>query len=115
MLPALPFVFPFAPLPMKPERIAEALVQAARSLGMTVRYERGAFRGGLCVVEGQAVVVLNRGQPVEVHLAVLAESLRGATGSGAGSAADSPPADALYLKPAVRTALERLWSEADPT
>jgi hypothetical protein len=63
-----------------------------------VRRERGAFRGGRCTVGAAEVVVLNRRHPPEVHLAVLAESLRGL------------PVEQLYLRPAVRAALEDAWA-----
>jgi len=87
---------------MKPPAVATALEEALRQLGVRVRRERGTFRGGLCVVGDEQVVVLNRMHPPEAHVAVLAEALREHGG-----------ADGLYLRPAVRDALEDAWASAD--
>ncbi len=87
---------------MKPPAVATALEEALRQLGVRVRRERGTFRGGLCVVGDESVVVLNRMHPPEAHVAVLAEALREHGGT-----------DELYLRPAVRDALEDAWASAD--
>ena len=86
---------------MKPPAVVAALEEALGRLGVRVRRERGPFRGGLCVVDGEEVVVLNRAQPPEAQVAVLAEAVR---------ASDH---DALYLRPAVRAALDDAWAAAD--
>lgn len=85
---------------MKPEKIVEEFVDAATQLGIRVRKERGSFRGGLCTVDGETVILLNQRQPVHVHLAILAESLRG------------DQVERVFLSPAAREALEAAW-EAD--
>ena len=87
---------------MKAAAAVPALEEALRQLGVRVRRERGPFRGGLCVVDGEAVVVLNRQHPDEAQVAVLAAALREHGG-----------ADAPYLRPAVRAALEDAWAQAD--
>ena len=86
---------------MKVQQVAAALAEAVQALGVRVRYDRGAFRGGRCRVGDEEVVVLNRRLPVETHVAVLAEALR------------ALPVDDLYLRPAVRAALEDAWAAAD--
>lgn len=86
---------------MKTEALVKALEEAHARLGVRVRRERGAFRGGRCTVGEEEVVVLNRRHPPEVHLAVLAESLR------------ELPSEQLYLRPAVRAALEDTWVRLD--
>jgi hypothetical protein len=78
--------------------LVQALEDAHRQLGVAVRRDRGAFRGGRCMVDGQEVVVLNKQHPPEALLAVLAESLR------------TLPHEQLYLRPAVRAALEDAWA-----
>ena len=87
---------------MKPPAVVAAFEEALGRLGVRVRRERGAFRGGLCVVGDEAVVVLNRAHPPEAQAAVLADALRLHGG-----------ADGLYLRPAVRAALDDLWAQAD--
>lgn len=82
---------------MKTEHIVQALQEAAVQLGLEVRWERGNFRGGRCRVGETEVVMLNRRHPPEVHVTVLAESLRGL------------PVDTIFLRPAVREAMEFAW------
>ena len=84
---------------MKIEHIVRALEQAAGQLGLEVRSEKGNFRGGRCVVNGHHIIMLNKRHTPEVQLAVLAESLR------------DQPVDTLFLRPAVREALEESWQQ----
>lgn len=83
---------------MKTEQIVRALEDAVRMLGLEVRWEKGNFRGGRCFVNGEELVMLNKNHPPEVHLAVLADVLHGL------------PADTIFLRPAVREAMESAWS-----
>lgn len=82
---------------MKTEQIVKELRDAAKQLGLEVRTEKGNFRGGRCMVGGQDFVVLNKRHIPEVQLNILAECLR------------DVPIDTLFLKPAVRQALEDTW------
>lgn len=83
---------------MKTGHVVRALEEAARQLGLEVRWEKGNFRGGRCVLDGREMVMLNKNHPPEVHLAVLAESLHGL------------PIETVYLRPAVREAMEAAWA-----
>ena len=83
---------------MKTAAVVKALEAAVDQLGVRVRHERGAFRGARCRIGDEEVVVLNRGLPPERHLAVLADCLR------------ALPHDEVYLRPAVRAALEDAWA-----
>ncbi len=87
---------------MKPPAVVVALEEALRQLGVRVRRERGPFRGGLCVVDGEPVLVLNRQHPDEAQVAVLAAALR-----------EHGKVDQLYLRPSARAALEDAWAQAD--
>jgi hypothetical protein len=82
---------------MKTEQILKELEDVARRLGIDVRMERGGFRGGLCLIDDEQVIVLNKRQPAESRLAVLAESLK------------SLPVETVFMRPAVRKALESSW------
>jgi hypothetical protein len=82
---------------MKTAQIVSELIEASRQLGLDVRIERGNFRGGLCTLSEDAVIVLNKRHPPELHLSVLADILRG------------KEVDSLFMKPAVRNALQRSW------
>jgi hypothetical protein len=82
---------------MKTETAIEAIKEAAASLGIKIRTERGSFRGGRCVVDGDEVIVLNKLHVPELQLTVLAESL-------------SPDEmENVFLKPAARRALADAW------
>ena len=86
---------------MKPAAAVAAFEDALRQLDVRVRRERGPFRGGRCIVAGREVVVLNRLHPPEAQALVLADALRGL------------PHDTLYLRPAVRAALDEAWHDLD--
>lgn len=86
---------------MKTEQIVQELEEAVRQFGLPVRREQGRFRGGQCLVNGEALVVLNKRHPPEVHLAVLAEVLR------------TLPVETIFLRPAVREAMEAAWLQHD--
>ncbi len=83
---------------MKTDDLIKELIEAAEQLGLDVRSERGSFRGGLCTVGDRPVVVLNKRQPLETNIAILAEVLK------------EQELESVFLKPAVRTALENSWS-----
>lgn len=82
---------------MKTEQILEELKKAAAQLGFEVRTEKGNFRGGRCKVGEEEIIMLNRRHLAEAQLVVLADSLR------------DLPVREIFLKPAVRTALEEAW------
>lgn len=82
---------------MKTQTLVHALEDATEQLGVRVRREKGNFRGGLCKVGTERVVMLNKRQPPEQHVTILAESLR------------NLPIDTIFLKPAVRKALTTVW------
>ncbi len=82
---------------MKTEQILEELKKAAAQLGYEVRTEKGNFRGGRCIVAGEEIIMLNKRHLPEAQLVVLADSLR------------DLPIDGVFLRPAVRSALEEAW------
>lgn len=86
---------------MKTVQIVKELESAAEQLGLRVRREKGNFRGGFCVRDDEEFLMLNRVHPPEVHLAVLADTLK------------SMKIDSVYLRPAVRQALEDAWVRND--
>jgi len=86
---------------MKTDDLIKELVEAAEQLGLDVRAERGSFRGGLCFVEDRPVIVLNKRQPTEANIAILAEVLK------------NQPLDNVFIKPSVRSALESSWASRD--
>lgn len=49
---------------MKPEAIKLAFEALASTLGYTVRYEKGDFRGGACRVEQDRQIIINSAAPI---------------------------------------------------
>lgn len=86
---------------MKTEHIVTELKEAARQLGLQVRVDNGSFRGGRCKVGDEEMIVLNRRHLPETHVRILAEGLR------------DLPVDTVFLRPAVREALEAAWRRQD--
>ena len=82
---------------MKTEHIINALEDVLHQFGVEVRWEKGRFQGGRCTINGEDLIMLNKHHPPEVHLAILAESLR------------DLPMDTVFLRPAVREAVETIW------
>ena len=82
---------------MKSPQIAKELEEAAQKLGVRVRREKGSFRGGYCIRDGEEILMLNKQHPPEIHVSVLAGALR------------DLPIDTVFLRPAVREALEEAW------
>lgn len=81
--------------------IIEELEDVAQRLGFDVRIEKGNFRGGRCIMGEEELIMLNKRHQPETQLVVMAEALRDA------------PLDTIYLKPAVREALEDTWAAVD--
>jgi hypothetical protein len=86
---------------MDTSAIIDELEDVAERLGLEVRTEKGNFRGGRCVVGDEEIIMLNKNHLPETQLVVFANALREA------------PLDTIYLKPAVRTALEEAWALDD--
>lgn len=69
----------------------EALV---RQLGITLRYEKGDFEGGYCVLKDQQVLVVNKKLHEVRRASILAQALH------------EIGIDAIFIKPAVRQYIE---------
>ncbi len=54
----------------------EKLQAILQDQGYLVRYEKGNFKGGYCVVQEQRTVVINKFHPVESKVQALAEVIR---------------------------------------
>lgn len=84
---------------MKPEKLFLELEGLTEQLGYRIRKERGNFRGGYCVVEGEKIVMINKNHPTEYQVGMLARFLH------------TQPTEELFIKPAVRRQLEKLWEQ----
>lgn len=79
---------------MTQEQILKELELLASQSGVSIRYEKGDFEGGFCVLKTERLVVVNRKLPLARKASVLAQGL-----------ADIGVED-RYLKPAVREFIE---------
>jgi hypothetical protein len=79
---------------MKHEDLIEELQTVAAQLNVTIRYERGDFEGGYCVLRDQRLLLVNRRLLPSRKASVLAAALQ------------EIGLDDVYLKPAVRAYIE---------
>jgi hypothetical protein len=79
---------------MKHEDLIQELQTAAAQIGITVRYERGDFEGGYCILRDQKLLLINKRLMPVRKAAVLATALNGIG------------LENVYLKPAVREFVE---------
>lgn len=86
---------------MTDAQVLDALTEIASSFDLPVRREKGNFRGGRCVVDGEELILLNKRHPPEVNVAILAQSLQ------------DLPLDTVYIRPAVRQVLDAHRSTSD--
>lgn|SRR5690554_4533735 len=86
---------------MKPDKLILELEEIIGKLNFKIRKEKGNFRGSNCVLEGERIIMLNKNNPIETHIATLARFIL------------SQKHEELYLKPAVRKELEILWEKLD--
>ncbi|HKJ33874.1 MAG TPA: hypothetical protein VKA34_18735 [Balneolales bacterium] len=82
---------------MKSDKLMLELEEIVNQLGYRVRYERGSFRSDSCVIEGDKLIVINKNNPVELQVGVLANLL------------ENKDLENIYLKPVVRKELETYW------
>jgi hypothetical protein len=79
---------------MKHDDLLTELQEAARQLGVTVRFEKGDFEGGFCLLRTERVVLVNRRLLPARKASVLAQAL------------NEVGLDNVFLKPAVREYVE---------
>lgn len=79
---------------IRPEKLLGYFEDLARKMEIRVIYDRGAFRGGACLLREERVIVVNQHRPLEERLRVLARGFTSLDLSG------------VYLVPALRAYLE---------
>ncbi len=72
----------------------DQLLELAERLFDKVEHITGDFRGGVCRVRDERRLILNRNQPLDTKLKVLASALA------------EEPLDTLYILPSLREAIE---------
>lgn len=79
---------------MKQEEMTKELEALAGNSGISIRYEKGDFEGGFCVLKDERLIVVNRKLAPQRKAAILAQGLA------------EIGIDEIYLKPAVREFIE---------
>lgn len=79
---------------MKHEDLIQELHDVARQLGITVRYEKGDFEGGYCILKDEKLLLVNKRLLPNRKASVLALAVR------------ELGLENLFLKPAVRQFIE---------
>ena len=79
---------------MKAEEIIEELQDVARQIGVTVRFEKGDFEGGYCVLRDQHLVLINKRLMPSRKASTLALALQ------------NIGLETVFLKPAIRQFIE---------
>ncbi|RMG69372.1 MAG: hypothetical protein D6722_10520 [Bacteroidetes bacterium] len=54
----------------------EKLQTILKDQGYSIRYEKGNFKGGYCVVQAQKMIIINKFHPLESKIGTLAEIIR---------------------------------------
>ncbi|HTY58934.1 MAG TPA: hypothetical protein VMF59_08955 [Bacteroidota bacterium] len=79
---------------MKHEVLIQELQEVAAQLGVTIRYERGDFEGGYCILRDQKILLVNRRLFPAKKASVLAMAMH------------EIGLEDIYLKPALREYIE---------
>jgi len=76
------------------ENLLQDLRSVASQLGVTVRFEKGDFKGGYCIVKENKVIVLNKIATLQRKVITLAVALK------------ELGIDEIYLSPKIRELIE---------
>lgn len=79
---------------MKNEEILAELHELAKQIGVTIRYEKGDFEGGYCILKDQGVLLVNKRLIPQRKSAILAIAI------------NEIGLDNVYIKPALREYIE---------
>jgi hypothetical protein len=85
---------------MENQELLTELETIASQLGIKLRYEKGDFEGGYCVLKSERIIVINKKLSPNLRLSVIA---RGINEIGLNN---------VYVKPAVRDFIEDELSKA---
>lgn len=79
---------------MKQEEIIAELDDVAQLLGITIRYEKGDFEGGFCILKAQKILIVNKKLMPNRRAAVLAVAMH------------EIGLENVFIKPALREYIE---------
>ena len=79
----------------KKDRLIQELLEVLNRLGLSVRIEKGVFKGGFCLLREQKIFLLNKNLDQDRKISIL---LRQISESGT---------DDIFLKPQIREMIEK--------
>ena len=79
---------------MTHEQLVKELEELSEKSGIALRYEKGDFDGGYCVLKAERIIVINKRLAIPKRASVLAQALA------------EVGIEEMYLKPAVREFIE---------
>lgn len=78
------------------EEIFQELKSVADQLGASVRFEKGDFKGGYCIIHDKKVIVINKMTNVQKKVMILSTALK------------ELGIDSIYLTPRVREIIDEM-------
>ncbi|AFH49291.1 Hypothetical protein IALB_1583 [Ignavibacterium album JCM 16511] len=78
------------------EQIIDELKQVASQLGVSVRFEKGDFKGGFCIVKENKIIVINKFANTQRKAAILATALK------------ELGIDDIYINPRLREIIDEM-------
>jgi len=82
------------------EEILQELKSVADQLGASVRFEKGDFKGGYCIIYDKKVIVINKMTNLQRKVMILSTALK------------ELGVDEIYLSPRVREIIEEMSGTA---
>ena len=81
------------------EEVVEELKALARQLGAEVRFEKGDFKGGYCILKESKVIVINKMTNLQKKIMIISQALK------------ELGIDDHYLTPRMREIIDEMASE----
>jgi hypothetical protein len=81
------------------EEILDELKSLANDLGATVRFEKGDFKGGYCIIKDSKVIVVNKLANLQRKVMILSAALK------------ELGIEQIYLNPRIREIIEEMTEE----
>lgn len=86
---------------MEKEALLEQLRETCEQLGYNIRYEKGDFDGGHCILKEQRLLIVNKKFTIERKISTVVRAL-GELG-----------VDAIFVRPAIRELIEAEREKGD--
>lgn len=78
------------------EEILQELKAVADQLGASIRFEKGDFKGGYCIIHDKKVIVINKMTNLQKKVMILSTALK------------ELGVDSIYLSPRIREVIEEM-------